>query len=69
MKKSVPVRRRVLGRQVASEMADEDLGRVHGRERGIEIQGTRTCDGSWTYSPRGKDCTGGAGADDDAYEF
>lgn len=66
--KKKPEYSRVLGRQVAVDLPEEDLSKIFGRT-GVGVQGTRTCDGNLTVGPRGKDCNGGAGWDDDAYEY
>lgn len=71
MEKSQPMYRRAFGRQVAVELREDDLGPVqgtHGGDGGVVAQGTRSCDGTRTGFGSEKDCTGGAGWDDDAGE-
>jgi hypothetical protein len=58
--------RRVLGRQVAVELPEDELVRARGEEE-VWPEGTRTCDGTVTHTAGGRDCEGGAGPDDDAY--
>jgi hypothetical protein len=57
--------RRAFGRQVAVELPIEHLNRASGGQDDIVIQSTRTCDGTQTYTPTGRDCSGGT--DTDAY--